>query len=640
MAEDGKVVYKVEADNSGLSNDLNQSESIIKKSTSGWGGVAKGAASAIGGAFVGMAAAGGAALVSFAQSGIEVASNLSEVQNVVDTVFGDSAKSINDWSQSALNAYGLSELSAKKFTSTMGAMLDSMGLSDATVADMSTSLAGLSGDMASFYNLDPQEAFDKLRAGISGETEPLKQLGINMSVANLEAFALSKGMTTTYDKMTQAEQATLRYQYIMDATANAQGDFSKTSDSLANQQRLLQEKLSAVSGQMGQILIPVMQQVIGSFSSLLDAGSPLVVTLTDVFTTIATAAAEILPQLIEALAAILPPILDLVTSLLPVVLDLFTTLAPILVMLAQEVFPPLVEIIAALLPPIAELIGALLPPLAELLKALAPLLTMVAKLLTPIIKLFSSLLTPVVELISSALTPLVEMISEIVDAVFPALSAALESIGSLFGSIFNGISETVIGTMAGLKESFGGLTDFITGVFTGNWSKAWEGVKKIFSGVFNSLGAIFKAPINFIIDGMNCFIRGLNKIKIPDWVPLVGGKGINIAEIPRLAKGGTLTSAGTVMVGENGPEMLSLPEGATVTPLSGYQSLAGAGNAPSISSQAFDASGIDDAVARALSGWGLYIDGKQAGKMLASGVSAEQAQSYYALQRSGFNGNV
>jgi phage-related protein len=238
-----------------------------------------------------------------------------------------------------------------------------------------------------------------------------------------------------------------------------------------------------------------------------------------------------------------------------------------------------------------------------------------------------------VELVSNATRPLIDIISEIVGAVFPALSKALESIGDLFGSIFSGISKTVTDVFGGLKQIFGGLIDFITGVFTGNWSKAWEGVKNIFSGVFNSLKGIFKLPINVIIDGMNWFIRGLNKLKIPDWVPGVGGFGINIGEIPRLAKGGDLATSGTVMVGEQGAELLTLPKGARVTPLNGA-------TASPMPSQSIDTSGITAAVGEALKGWGITMDGQKVGRVVTNGVSRQQATNYYALQRSGYDGTI
>lgn len=219
------------------------------------------------------------AIISFGKSCIELGSTLSEVQNVVDVTFGAMSETINRFARDALEEFGLSETSAKKYTSTMGAMLKSMGFTTQAAAEMSMEMTGLSADMASFYNLDSETAFEKIRAGISGETEPLKQLGINMSVANLEAFALSQGITKAYNAMTQQEQAMLRYNYLMQATADAQGDFARTSDGWANQVRVLTERFNALKAAIGQGLIAVLTPVIKVLNSLLAK----ILTVTDAF---------------------------------------------------------------------------------------------------------------------------------------------------------------------------------------------------------------------------------------------------------------------------------------------------------------------------------------------------------------------
>ena len=204
----------------------------------------------------------------FAEESISLASNLAEVQNVVDVTFGEGADTINAWAKAAKSSFGMSELKAKQYTGTIGAMLKSMGLADDEVVSMSTDLAGLAGDMASFYNLDYDMAFDKIRSGLSGETEPLKQLGVNMSVANLEVYAMSKGITKAYDAMTQAEQATLRYNYLLDATADAQGDFARTSDSFANATKLLSENIDTLKAQIGEGLVDAITPVVNMINGL------------------------------------------------------------------------------------------------------------------------------------------------------------------------------------------------------------------------------------------------------------------------------------------------------------------------------------------------------------------------------------
>ena len=138
----------------------------------------------------------------------------------------------------------------------------------------------------------------------------------------------------------------------------------------------------------------------------------------------------------------------------------------------------------------------------------------------------------------------------LLDKLSPAWSFLSNLVVGVLGSILAVVGD-VIGSIIGI---FGGIIDFITGVFTGNWKKAWNGVKDIFKNIVDGLVGIFKFPINLIIDGINSFIAGLNKIKIPNWVPAVGGKGINIPKIPKLARGGIVDSPTFAMIGEAGKE--------------------------------------------------------------------------------------
>lgn len=189
---------------------------------------------------------------------IGYANDLTEVQNVVDVTFDNSSQVIDEWSKNMLDDFGLSELAAKQYSGTMGAMLKSSGVTGDAMLDMAMNLTELTGDMASFRNIASEDAFGKIMSGISGETEPLKQLGINMSVANLEAYALSEGINASYSEMTQAQQVMLRYNYLMDQTADMQGDYARTSDSFANQVRNLQQSWTAFTGNLASDVLPVL----------------------------------------------------------------------------------------------------------------------------------------------------------------------------------------------------------------------------------------------------------------------------------------------------------------------------------------------------------------------------------------------
>ena len=209
---------------------------------------------------VGMLAAGGimtAALIKVGKDAIQLASDLIEVQNVVDVTFGKDADTINKWSKTTLESFGLSELQAKKFSSTLGAMMKSSGLAGDKITRMSMDLAGLAGDMASFYNLDIEEAFNKIRGGLSGETEPLKVLGVDISTTNLQkTFGLDSKQWQSLDA---AQKQILRYKYLMKVTKDAQGDFSRTmSDSLANQQRVLKTTIEQMLATLGTVFMPAL----------------------------------------------------------------------------------------------------------------------------------------------------------------------------------------------------------------------------------------------------------------------------------------------------------------------------------------------------------------------------------------------
>lgn len=283
MANDGQIVFEVTADGKRAIADIKDITRAIQQETGKWDDSAKQSTDNINNQFSGMlkklaagfsAAKIGKALLDIGKDAVAAASDLQEVQNVVDVTFGQGASQIESWAKTAGSQFGLTETQAKRFTSTLGAMMKSSGLAGSEIVGMSTDLAGLAADMASFYNLDFDTAFQKIRSGISGETEPLKQLGINMSVANLNAFALQQGLSKTFDQMNQGEQVMLRYQYLMSATADAQGDFSRTSDGYANSVRKLETNLEQLKTTLGTTFIGAVAEATGFLNSFIESLTP------------------------------------------------------------------------------------------------------------------------------------------------------------------------------------------------------------------------------------------------------------------------------------------------------------------------------------------------------------------------------
>lgn len=208
----------------------------------------------------------GSLMVDMIKDSKDLASDLLEVQNVVDVTFGDDADNIDKWAETIGEAFGLSELKGKQFVGTIGAMLKSMQVTDEQALEMSKTLSQLAGDMASFYNIDVDSAFAKIRSGISGETEPLKQLGVNLNVANLEAYALAQGIEKAYSEMSQAEQVILRTNYLLKVTADAQGDFTRNLDSQANQERITQLQREELLKRFGEAVLPAVTRATMKFN--------------------------------------------------------------------------------------------------------------------------------------------------------------------------------------------------------------------------------------------------------------------------------------------------------------------------------------------------------------------------------------
>lgn len=210
-----------------------------------------------------------AAVTKFTKDCIEVGSNVTEVQNVVDTAFKDLSWQADQWASNAMTNFGLSELSAKKYMGVFGQMSNAMGITGQAALDMAENVTGLTGDVASFYNLSTDESYTKLKSIWTGETETLKDLGVIMTQTNLDQYALNNGFGKTTAKMTEQEKVMLRYQYVTSALSNATGDFVKTQDSWANQTRILSLRFEQLKASLGKGFIALFTPILRGFNSLL-----------------------------------------------------------------------------------------------------------------------------------------------------------------------------------------------------------------------------------------------------------------------------------------------------------------------------------------------------------------------------------
>ena len=554
---DGEITYKVTLDSDGAIKSMEKIEKAADKTSKKADELANKFKSIGTKMTVGLTVP----ITAFGTYAVKMASDLNEVQNVVDTTFENSSETINKFAKSAAEQFGISELSAKQFTGTMGAMLKSMGLGNKDITDMSIALSGLAGDMASFYNLDPEEAFEKLRSGISGETEPLKQLGINMSVVNLEAFAMSKGITKSYDSMTQAEQATLRYQYIMETTADAQGDYSKTADSTANKTRTTMLQFQTLSAELGQQLLPIVNDVLGALQSVIKWFNNL------------DASGKRVVLILGGIALAIGPVATAIGGLITI----GTGISKITEAMKKWEVVTKLQTVATKAMTIAQ--GALntvmnMNPISLIIIAIVALIAIIVVLWNKC-----------------------EWFREGVMTVINAIWGAIQSVGTFIMGVFQNVFNFVSGIFTNLWNVIQTVVNTIVSIFSTAWNTiksvattVWNGILglfsaggKIFTGVVEGIAGVFKTIVNAIIKGINRVIRIpfdtingiLNFIRNIDILGVAPFKGLwkqNPLPVPQIP---TL-NVGTNYIAREG--LAYLHEGEAVVPKKYNPAIGGYGN--------------------------------------------------------------
>lgn len=654
---------------------------------------------------------------------IQLGMDAIESDNLFEVSMGNMADSVRDWSEEVGNALGLSATEMRKNVGTIYNMTTSMGLAEDNALKMSKGVTLLANDMASFYNLSTDEAFSKINAGLTGETEPLKRLGILVDENTVKQVAYQQGIAETGTELTQQQKVLARYVAILQQTGNAQGDLARTLDSPSNQLRQLKSQVQQLGITFGSFFMPILQAVIpyvtaftkvityalnslskflglkstsasdetakvssniGAVGSGLDdanksakklkgtlagfdemnvlqdnssdtssSGSSGGATGGDIGFDLGEYDAGLdqinskVDKIAEKIKSAFMSVGEVVKSIWnsdPVqafvgavntygqfLWDYWSTLGTSLVENLSMTWGNIEGNVSTTLTNMSTLwtnfwtdiqlgietwgqpiidgvngvfnsmwLDAVDPAIQLITKAWAdfsgilvtlwdkhgkPLINNIGEFATKTIELFQKIWDDVLEPI---VTPFLETLSWLWDN---HISKMVEKVGDFVGKLVNGaleiynkfiqpiimwlleklapawsfLSSAIIGVLgsvfAVISDVFGaifgilgGVIDFITGIFTGNWKKAWNGVKDVFKNIVDGLVGIFKFPINLIIDGINAFISGLNKIKIPDWVPAVGGKGINIPKIPKLARGGIIDSPTIAMVGEAGKE--------------------------------------------------------------------------------------
>lgn len=394
------------------------------------------------------------------------------------------------------------------------------------------------------------------------------------------------------------------------ALLDTQGEISNTKDALTEINEVKYDDLgSMVEGlkrnfetlllPIGNALIPLIME----FVTLVQDNMPMIESIFAQSTPIIIGLFEgLLPPLLELVSALLPPLSQFINAVLSLLVPILSALLPLVTQILGTLLPPLVEWINLLLVPVTDIVNMILPILLQLLQPIIDMLQPIIALIQPIIEECIALIVPLMELLQKVLPPLIDVLTVLVNVVLAKVKNAFETLASVIRNVINVAVTYVKNQVDILQNIFNNVIGFIKNVFTGNWRAAFENVKNILSGIFQSMVNVVKTPVNAIIgvinglvsgvvSGVNGVISALNKMKIdvPDWVTEKFGidnfgfniKKVTAPQIPYLAEGGTAIESGAAVVGESGAELIDLPSGAKVTPLTnngdpiGYKEMAG-----------------------------------------------------------------
>ena len=430
---DQNLKINITGDSSKLSSALSSASSKLSAFGSKMQGVGKSLTTRL---TLPLAIAGGAA--------IKFASDFQESMNKVDVAFGKSKKEVKDFAKTTLKQFGIAEGSALDMAALFGDMATSMGLNQNAASDMSTSLVGLAGDLASFKNIGIEQATTALAGVFTGETESLKRLGIVMTEANLKSFAMEKGMNSNIKTMTQAQKVALRYKFIMESTSNAQGDFGRTSGGAANQMRIFQESMKELSAKFGQEILPAFTKLVTFANGLLQKFSELSPTT------------KKLIVIFAGVAAALGPVIYILGTLLTIA-------------------PAIGTALAFLTGPIGLVIAGLTAISVVIYKNWAGIKQALVNIGNYFIDLYNNSLP--IQLAVNALIMNFKNMLAVGKFVFSTFLTIIKTFASNFITIFKGIGDILIGVFTFDKDKIvQGFTDLTTGL-KNNFTNAFDAIK-------------------------------------------------------------------------------------------------------------------------------------------------------------------
>lgn len=519
--------------------DGDQADKSLQKTDKNAKGVGETLASGVknaakwGTAIVGGATGAVGAVTKLAKSSSSTADNIDKMSQKI----GISAKSYQEWdyilSQNGMDVDKL-QVGIKTMTNQMNSAANGSKASADAFKQLGVEVTNSDGSLRKQEDVF-NEAIGKLQ-GMQNETERSALATKLFGKAGSEMAPLLNQSAESTDEL--RKKCNELGMVLSDDTIKSGVSLNDTLDTM-------ERSFSAVKTNLGAAFMPIVEKaakfIIGKMPQISEMFKKLE------------------PVLTAMMDKLLPPLMDMAGDMLPVIFDMVSQIIPPLSDIASEILPIFTDIISELMPFLIEVVKAVLPVALNLLKAIMPIIKTLTPILQPILDLIMKLLQPLLNLINFIMPPIINLIGKVVQTVTnilkPVIQWLADFLGNKLNNAVNGLKTTVNNVKTAFVNAWNGIKTAWSNAV--NWfGKIGDGIKNVFSTAANFVKNVFKTPINWIIDQLNKFIRGINKIKIPDWVPGVGGNGFHIGEIPKLAKGGVVEESTVANIGERGAEAI------------------------------------------------------------------------------------
>jgi phage-related protein len=534
------LLVELGVDSTDFYNEMDRAEGKAHKSGKNILAGIGGAMAGIGTVAVAAMAAVGAALVST----IQPASDLNETISKTQIVFGDSGAEMVEWGKGSATALGMSQNAALGAAATYGNLFRSMGIGVDTSADMSKNLVGLAGDLASFNNMDPTVVLDSLRAGLTGETEPLKKLGININAVTLQEKAMEMGLWDGVGTLDAAAKAQASYAIMLGQTSLAQGDFARTSDGLANQQRIMTANFENIKATIGTGLLPIIAPLVGGLNDTL-GGILGIIQGSGTMDKKMSGIGDLLSGFVSGLVSGLPSILEMgsklvisivagivktLPSMIPAAVSLLMTLVNGIITLIPKLLDAGLKIIIGLVVGIAAALPNLIPAIVSMMiNIVTVLIENIPLLLNAAVQIIMGLINGIIAALPMIIEQLPVIIMAIVQALITALPLLMQAAVQIIVALINGIVSNLPQLIVMAINLIVSLVAALIGALPMLLKAGVQMLTGIVTGIKNALPLLKTAAM----DAMNGFWEGL-KSKF-DFIKT--GISNFIAELVRLLKG-------------------------------------------------------------------------------------------------------